>query len=424
MSFLRLSVAAENNLSAVRTKETRPDTRRTGMRVLLVNYEYPPLGGGGGVIAQDVVEELAQRGHEVTVLTSGFADLPKIERVNENLEIHRIDVWGRKELPTASMPSMLSFWPLGVRYGKQLIRDKTFDVVNTHFLVPSGPVGQSLADRAGIPHVLTIHGGDIYDPTKKNSPHNHWALRRLGRKLMLQADIVVCASHDIIGHAKKHYEPSLEIQHVPLGIKPTAPMDTCRAEFGIGDERFVMVTTGRLVERKKVDWMLRVVAKLDDPNDLLIVLGAGPKMAEWQALAQELGIAERVQFRGHVSQDDKHKLTQLADLYTSTTRHEGFGLVFVEAMDRGLPVVCFDNGGHVDYLTDGETGGVAPLGDIEAFAQRVQRVKSDPEFRRTCGEHNREKAKRFHIGVCAGRYAELFEQAIAERASGGQPAAA
>ena len=385
------------------------------MRILLVNYEYPPLGGGGGVIARDIAEELAAQGHAITVLTSGFEKLPKVERVGEHLEIHRVDVVGRKELPTASLPSMLSFWPLGVRYGKRLLREKAFDVVNTHFLVPSGPVGQSLADRAGVPNVLTIHGGDIYDPTKKNSPHRRWVLRRLGRRLMMKADTIACASHDIIGHARRHYEPTLEIQHVPLGIKPTQPMQTSRQEFGIAADRFVMVTTGRLVERKKVDWMLRVLAKLDDPRDLLLVLGAGPKLEEWQALARELGVADRVQFRGHVSEDEKFKLTQLADVYTSTTRHEGFGLVFVEAMDRGLPVVSFDNGGHVDYLADGETGGVAPLGDLDAFAQRVLRLKQDTAFREVCARHNREEAKKFHIGVCARRYLELFEQAVAAR---------
>ena len=382
------------------------------MRVLLVNYEYPPLGGGGGVIARDIVDELADRGHDLTVLTSGFEGLAPVERVSDHIEIHRVDVWGRTELPTASMPSMLSFWPLGVRYGKRLIREKSFDVVNTHFLVPSGPVGQSLAQRMGVPHVLTIHGGDIYDPTKKNSPHRRWALRRLGRRLMMKADAVACASHDIIGHAQRHYEPSLQIHHIPLGIKPTRPVAADRADFGIDPDRFVMITTGRLVERKKVDWMLRVLAELNDPDDLLLVLGAGPKMDEWQALARELGVADRVQFRGHVSQQEKHQLTQLADLYTSTSRHEGFGLVFVEAMDRGVPVVAYDNGGHADYLEDGKTGGVAPLGDISAFADRVRRLKQDPALRQACAAYVKQKARNYHIGVCAGRYEQLFEQML------------
>ena len=388
------------------------DSEKITMRVLMVNYEYPPLGGGGGVIARDIVEELAARGHEIIVLTSGFEGLPTVERVDDRLEIHRVAVWGRKELPTASLPSMLSFWPLGLRYGRQLIAEKSFDVVHTHFMVPSGPVGQTLADRLGVPNVLTLHGGDIYDPTKKNSPHRRWVLRRLGRRLMTKADAIGCASRDIIGHAHRFYEPSLEIQQIPLGIIPTRPVDASRSEFGIADDRFLMVTTGRLVERKKVDWMLQVMARLDDPRDLLMVLGSGPKMQEWQALAEELGVADRVQFRGHVSEQEKHKLTQLADLYTSTTRHEGFGLVFVEAMDRGVPVVAFDNGGHVDYLEDGKTGGVAPLGDIDAFAEKVRQLKQDPELRRRCAAYVKEKAKLYHIGVCAGRYEQLFEQLV------------
>lgn len=384
------------------------------MRILAVNYEYPPLGGGGGVILKDIVEELASCGHEMTVLTSGFETLEPYEKVSDNIEIHRVPVWMRKELPTATMPSMLSFWPLGVKYGRKLLKDKQFDIVNSHFMVPSGPVGQRLADVAGIPHVLSFHGGDIYDPTKKNSPHRRWILRKLGRKLLLGAAETIGPSHDIMDNAKKYYVPGHEFKnHIPLGIKPTTRLEASRAEFVIGEDRFMMITTGRLVERKKVGDMIRVVAKMNDPRDLLVVLGAGPKMEEWKALAAELGVADRVDFRGHVSHEDKCKLTQLADAYTSTSTHEGFGLVFVEAMDRGVPIVSFNRGGHVDYLIDGETGGVAPLGDIDAFAERVTKLKNDDDFRAKCAAHVKEKAKLYHIGVCAGRYEALFEQTIA-----------
>lgn len=389
------------------------------MRILAVNYEYPPLGGGGGVILKDIVEELASRGHDMTVLTSGFKTLEPVEQPAENIEVHRVPVWMRKELPTATMPSMLSFWPLGVRYGKKLLKQKKFDIVNSHFMVPSGPVGQKLADVAGIPHVLSFHGGDIYDPTKKNSPHRRWALRKLGRKLLLGAAATIGPSHDIMNNARKYYVPGHEFEnHIPLGIKPTTMLETSRSEFGIGEDRFMMITTGRLVERKKVGDMIRVVAKMDDPRDLLVVLGAGPKMEEWKALARELGVADRVEFRGHVSHEDKCKLTQLADAYTSTSTHEGFGLVFVEAMDRGVPVVSFDRGGHVDYLVDGETGGVAPLGDIDAFAERVSRLKNDAAYRARCAAHVKEKAKLYHIAVCAGRYEALFQRLVAGAGSG------
>ena len=124
-------------------------------------------------------------------------------------------------------------------------------------------------------------------------------------------------------NARKYYVPGHEFEnHIPLGIKPTVKLETSREEFGIGEDKFMMITTGRLVERKKVGDMIRVVAKMDDPRDLLVVLGAGPKMEEWKALAAELGVGDRVDFRGHVSHEDKCKLTQLADAYTSTSTHE------------------------------------------------------------------------------------------------------
>jgi len=384
------------------------------MRILAISYEYPPLGGGGGVVLRDIAEDLAQRGHEVTVLTSGFKGLSRVEQTQENIEVHRVPVWGRKELPTATMSSMLSFWPLGLRYGKGLIKRKSFDIINTHFLFPTGPVGAGLSKRAGIPNVLSIHGGDIYDPTKKFSPHRYRSLRNLGRRILLKADEVVWTSQDMMDKTREYYIPEVSsMTRIPLGIKPTTAVEADRAALGIDADRFVMVTTGRLVERKKVGDMIRVVAKMNDPRDLLIVLGDGPKRGEWEALACTLGVADRVQFRGYVSHDDKCKLTQIADVYTSTSTHEGFGLVFVEAMDRGVPVVTFDRGGHVDFLVDGETGGVAPWGDLDGFVDRVNRLKNDDALRAKCAMHVKEKAKLYHVSVCAGRYETLFEQQIA-----------
>jgi hypothetical protein len=117
--------------------------------VLIVTYEYPPLGGGGGVIVQALAEELAKE-IDVTVLTSGRAGLEETER-RGRLEIVRVPVWMRRADATASLVSMLSFFPLSLRRGAALLRTRPFDLVHSSFAVPSGPSGLCLARRAGIP---------------------------------------------------------------------------------------------------------------------------------------------------------------------------------------------------------------------------------------------------------------------------------
>lgn len=383
------------------------------MNILALNYEYPPLGGGGGVVFKDIMEALAER-HHITVVTSMYRGLPRYE-VDGNLRIHRVPVLLRRALSTASMPSLLSYWPSSWWCGRKLIRGSRFDLINSHFAVPSSPSADELSRQFQIPHVLSVHGGDIFDPSKKTSPHRLPMVRGLVRKLLNRADRVVAQSNNTRENAQQLYGVSREIDVIPLGIRPISAPVVDRAELGIERDRFVMVTIGRLVSRKRVDDLLQVLAILDDPRDLLVVVGDGPKLAEWQALARDLGVAERVRFAGYVSQEEKSKLLAGADVFASTSQHEGFGLVFLEAMEHGLPVVAYDHGGQTDFLTDGETGALIPLGDRHEFAAALKRLKTLTEFRETCGRHNRQLVQEFYVSRCADRYEDLFARVIVER---------
>src|SRR4051812_48885061 len=115
------------------------------LRILFCNYEYPPLGGGGGVVMAAMARSLAER-HDVTVLTSQAVDLP-LAGMDANVKVVRVPVFFRKTLATANFPSMAAYLPMGLWRGLQLGRKQRFDIINTHFAVPSGPLGDWLSKR-------------------------------------------------------------------------------------------------------------------------------------------------------------------------------------------------------------------------------------------------------------------------------------
>jgi glycosyltransferase involved in cell wall biosynthesis len=119
---------------------------------------------------------------------------------------------------------------------------------------------------------------------------------------------------------------------------------------------------------------------------------------------------------GHVDEAEKFHLLQMSDLYVSSSQHEGFGLVFLEAMACGLPIVCYDHGGQTDFLRDGDSGYVIKLNDFEAFEQSCQVLIEHPALRKSIGENNRQLVEEFYIDRCALRHEDIFREVSAMRA--------
>lgn len=392
------------------------------MRILFCNYEYPPLGGGGGVVMAALAIELARR-HAVTVLTSRAGSLPA-EAVEQGVRVVRVPVLFRRQLAVANFPSMLAYLPTGWWRGRRLGAEQRFDIVNTHFAVPTGPLGEVLARRYGVPNVLSVHGGDLYDPSKALSPHRHALLRMAVAGLLRRADVVVGQSRDTVARVASIYGVARPVELIPLGIaRPPPAGPATRADFGIPADAFVMVTVGRIVARKAAPQLVRVVAALRAANTYLLVVGDGPEKAAVAALAAELGVSDRVRLLGQASDADRNRAFAVADVFASTSQHEGFGLVFLEAMAFGLPVVCYDRGGQTDFLSTPATGAVVRLNDLEAFTAAIDALQRSPERRAQVRRDNLALVEDYFIERCAERYETLFEQALRARAAAG-PAAA
>jgi glycosyltransferase involved in cell wall biosynthesis len=383
------------------------------MRILFCNYEYPPLGGGGGVVMAAMARELARR-HEVTVLTSRAGELPA-EHADGDVRVVRVPVLFRRDLATANLASMAAYLPMGFLRGLALGRRQPFDIVNTHFVVPTGPLGHALARRMRVPNVLSVHGGDLYDPSKRMSPHRHAALRTVVAALLRRADAVVAQSRDTAANVEKIYGVTRATDLVPLGIdRPPANVAGRRAELGIPDDAFVMVTIGRVVARKAAPQLVRVLAALG-PKAHLVIVGDGPELGDVRRAAAAAGVAPRTHCLGFVDEQAKHRALAVADLFVSTSQHEGFGLVFLEAMAFGLPVVCYDRGGQVDFLSTPATGAVVKLNDLDAFTAAVRELERSPALRAAIRERNRARVEGFFIDRCAAAYETIFERALLER---------
>jgi glycosyltransferase involved in cell wall biosynthesis len=244
--------------------------------------------------------------------------------------------------------------------------------------------------------------------------------------MIQQSERVVALSHDIKKRALEHYGPSKDISVINLGIpKPSFAMKK-RTDFGFSRDDILLVTVGRLVRRKGLPEMLTVLKGLNDPHVKLLIVGDGPEKTRIENLARYLNLTDQVHFLGYVSDEAKYQLLKISDIYVSSSHHEGFGIVFLEAMATGLPVVCYDKGGQTDFLNDGQTGFLVQYADVDLLTKRIGEVSKSLSLRKQMSEFNIRYVEKFYISTCAASYENLYSSVLKQGEHGppspGEPA--
>jgi len=382
------------------------ENRQTSHRILLVNYECPPLGGGGGVAAWKLAKGWVALGWDVDYLTSKYPGLSAREVV-EGITVYRVPAWGRKDRATATMLSMLCYVISAILKGIQLCIRRHYRFINTHFAIPSGPVGAILSTVFRLPNILSVHGGDIYDPSKTMSPHRHAALRSVVNAMLRQASNVVSQSSNTHDNVRKYYNASVPIEIIPLAYESIDFPEKERSGLGMEEGIFYLISTGRLVERKGYRYLIEALSRLPEKVSLIII-GDGPLLASLQEKATTIGVADHIIWTGYVTEERKFQYLRAADLYVLSSLHEGFGIVIQEAMQVSLPIVATNYGGQVDLIDDGYTGLLVPPADVSALACVIRRLYDDPVLREILAQRAHKKLTAFMPSLIATRYLELI----------------
>lgn len=363
----------------------------------MINYLFPPLGGGGGVAAYTIAQGFIRAGYEVDYITTRVDDLKSFELV-DGISVYRVRVIGGRNYFPATMISLVSYPFFAFWKGLCLCLRNNYSFINTHFVVPAGPAGFVLSKLFNLRHIISIHGGDIYDPTRKISPHQYWFLRVCIRFLLNHSDRIIAQSSNTRENCIRYYSPHKEIFVVPLPYEPISFSPASKKDLGLDEMKRYIIGVGMLVKRKGFDVYIKALARMDDSVEGIIV-GDGPELDYLKSLSKELGISSRVRFVGYVSQEKKFQYLSNADVFVLSSVHEGFGIVLQEAMQVGLPIVATNNGGQGDFIIDGVNGFLVPVSDDKMLAERVDQILSSKEAVDRMRSHNLSAVQKFGINV-------------------------
>lgn len=378
------------------------------MRILVLNYEYPPLGGGGGRVTQNLVGEWGKLSYKIDIITSRYKDLSKFEN-NGDINIHRVFVLNRKDQNSATLLSMFFFNISALIKGYKLCRENKYSIINTHFVIPTGPASFLLSKVFKIKNILDVHGGDIYNPNYRIKPHQNFILKNIVKFLLNEADKIVAHSKDVKEKAIKYYKIKKDIKIIPIGYKPYEFQKVSRNDLGLDENDFYMISVGRLILRKRIDRIIKALNKMKDKNIKLLIVGEGPEESSLKNLVKKYDLENRVQFLGFVSEEKKYQYLNCANVFISTSEHEGFGINFQEALYCGLPIISTRSGGPESFLVEKEnTLYISESNDIKEIADLVLKLKEKKELCDKMSENNLELIRKFDLSKIAKEYLQTL----------------
>ena len=397
------------------------------MRVALVSEHASPLAvlgavdaGGQNVHVAELASGLTRLGHVVVVYTRrDDAELPEVVRTDDGYDVVHLDAGPARGVAKDEL------WPLMPVFADALrrhLRVQTPDVVHAHFWM-SGWAATRATRGLSIPTFVTFHAlGSVKRRHQGSADTSPPERVEVELAVARRASGVVATCRDEVAELAAMGVDLDRVDVVPCGVDvrhftpAAAPLDDPPRR-----EPYRIVSVGRLVPRKGYATIVEALVAL--PGVELVVAGghadAGTVEAEQvrlETLAADLGVADRVHFVGKIGHFLMPALLCSADLVVCSPWYEPFGLVPLEAMACGVPVVASAVGGMLDSVAEGETGRLVPPQDPAALAAAVAELLADPAQRLAFGRAGVQRARsRYSWDAVATATAEVYDRALAAR---------
>ncbi|HUS11082.1 MAG TPA: N-acetyl-alpha-D-glucosaminyl L-malate synthase BshA [Pyrinomonadaceae bacterium] len=364
-----------------------------------------PTYGGSGIVGSELGKELAERGHTVHFISSALPT--RLTQLNERVRFHEVEMMSYPLFE--HQPYTLA---LATKMAK-VAESENLDLLHVHYAIPHSISAilarESLKPKRYLPVITTLHGTDI---TLVGADRSYLPITRYG---IVQSDGVTAISHYLKEATKEIFQFS-DIEVIPNFIcqhdYARHPVEELRASLARKDQPLLVhVSNFRPVKRPVdcVEILSRVVKSGIDTK--LVMVGDGSERTNVEHRARCLGVFDKCVFVG--KQPNIVDYLSAADVLLLPSDQESFGLAALEAMACEVPVIASRVGGIPEVVTDGETGFLSEVGDVEKMAQDAARLLNDERLRREMGKRARESAvTRYRTDIVIPKYIEFYEHVL------------
>ena len=312
------------------------------MKILFLNYEFPPIGGGASPVSLEIAKGYASRGHHVDVVTMSYRGLPDSE-VIEGVNVYRVkSLRSRVEIchPWEQLTYLISAW----RFLSRRLATIRYDINHTHFIIPTGVLALWLKKKYGIPYVLTSHGSDVLGQNKRFAMlypflKIPWlSIVRNAKCVTAPSEYQMQRIRDITRDGK------FKIIANGLDLTRFKPMN----------KKKTILVVSRLFQNKGIQDILDALSGMDLDGWRVNIVGDGPYREELMEKARANGLTDRVRFLGWIDNDsaEMKELYGTSRIFISASYFESFGLSVLEAVSAGCYPLVSDIGGHRFIIHD------------------------------------------------------------------------
>jgi len=381
------------------------------MNILIINHEFPPIGGGGGIFTSLLARGLSESGFNVFVLIP--SSLSETVSITETLTVIKVKSlrFNRTSISNFGMLNFILTFSLIIN---KIIKKYNINIVNSHFIHTSG-----LADFLSfhkIPSVISPLGADIYDPTRYCKIRNF--MNFAAKKILKKNNKIVLSSSDMlnrtIGLFPEYEKKCVIIPHC-IDSKKYSPLKNknVRMKLKISDSVKIIISVCRLVKRKNMELAIDIFYDLicSGFNIIYFIVGDGPEKENLVRKAEKLNILDKIFFFDYVDEKKLIELYQNSDIFLLPSLHEAFCIAAIESMACGVIPVCSNTGGWTDFIINNNTGYVC--NKKEEYVDKIKLLLSDEKFYFRISENAyiASTTKYDYINI-SSQYAQLFKNIL------------
>jgi glycosyltransferase involved in cell wall biosynthesis len=330
------------------------------MKILMLNYEFPPLGGGASPVSYEIAKGYVNLGHTVDVVTMGYKDLPNFE-TKEGINIYRVKCL-RKKKEICQPQEQLSYLISAKKFLRKHLKKNKYDINHTHFIIPTGVLALWIKKHFKIPYIITAHGSDVPKYNTNRFKFLHKFTKPSLRRICKNAKLIVSPSKYLANLIKKEIG-NYKMKVIPNGIYTD--------KFTPKPKKKIILSTGRLLERKGFQYLIQAVSDKDYSYEVHIC-GDGPMMQELKELAKKS--KTKIVFHGWINNNSKEykDLLESASIYSLVSEKENASISLLEAMSAGCAVITSDVSGCPETVD--KSGIIVPTKNVERLRNEINKL--------------------------------------------------